>query len=322
MIGIIVDTTIIKLLIKKIIPKLSYIFEGKNEDIGNFIGNNFITKGLTNLFSTSMIDRDLSLLIWDLLFLEGNTVLFKAFLAIYSFLSDKIIKGENTIEFYNDLINNELKKINKDNDQFLYNLFFKNDKVISKMDFIDYRYNLSLEVADSLEEQNIEHVKVKVRSIYDQKYYNKQFEKSLICNKKWPYCINDTYFENVTRIVFYNVFQETDNKYIKDYFFPTNKKQYINQIEENNKIKNEDIFKIRIERRPHYCNQIQNEINEKEKIKEKEIQKKEEENDEIDKLNESHINEYIQKIMNNQSFLNTSKFIEQKIDEHFFDNNE
>jgi len=318
MIGIIVDTTIIKLLIKKIMPKLSYIFEGKNEDIGNFIGNNFITLGLTNLFSSSMIDRDLSLLIWDLLFLEGNTVLFKAFLAIYSFLLDKIIKGEKTIEFYNNLINNELKKINKDNDQFLYNLFFKNDKVISKMDFIDYRYNLSLEVADSLEEQNIEHVKVKVRSIYDQKYYNREFEKSLICNKKWPYCINDTYFENVTRIVFYNVFQEKDNKYIKDYFFPKNKKEYINQIEENNKIKNKDIFKIRIERRPHYCNQIQNEINEKETNKEKEIQKKEE-NDEIDNLNESDINVYIEKIMNNQSFLNTSKIIEQKIDEHFFD---
>ena len=36
-----------------------------------------------------MIDKDISLLIWDYLFIEGNIVLLKSFLAIYYYLSDK-----------------------------------------------------------------------------------------------------------------------------------------------------------------------------------------------------------------------------------------
>ena len=320
MIGILVDTTIIKLLIKKIIPKLYPILEDNTEFFGDFIGNNFISRGLNNLFSNKMIDEELSLLIWDYLFIEGNTVLFKSFLAIYSFLSDKIIKGEKTLEYFNELINNELKKVNTDNDEFLYNLFFKNDKIISNMDFTEFRFNFSIQMADSLEEQNLEHVKSKLKLSYDQNLYNKQFDKLLKCNKKWPYCISDTYFENVTKIVFYNVFQETDNKYIKNYFFSKNADKEEERIKKND---NEDYYKIKIERRPHYCNEIQNEINTKEenvkKEKEKDEKEDKEENDEYNKLNESNISEFFQRVYTNGSFKDVTKVFEQKMDEHYIE---
>ena len=81
------------------IPDLSDIIEDKNDFIGDFIGNNFINRGLTNLFSNRMIDKEVSLLIWDYLFIGRNKVLLKSFIAIYYYLSDIIINGEQSIEF-------------------------------------------------------------------------------------------------------------------------------------------------------------------------------------------------------------------------------
>ena len=322
MIGIVVDTTIIKLLIRKLIPDLSDIIEDKNDFIGDFIGNNFINRGLTNLFSNGMIDKEVSLLIWDYLFIEGNIVLLKSFLAIYYYLSDIIINGEQSIEFYNEVINKEVKKLKIDNEDFLYNLFFKNDNTISAIQLNEKRFNLSLQVADSLEEQNLEHVKSKVKLSYDSKLYNKQINKTLTCNKKWPYCISDTYFENVTRTVFYSVFHEINNKYIDNYFFSDKKNDEKTETHKKEIIKR-NIYEIRLERRPHYCSQIQNEIKSIEEInKEKEKLEQKNENEKI-KLNKDinkeskesgKINKLIHRAISRKDFVITTKAIEKEID--------
>lgn len=325
LIGIVVDTTIIKLLIKKLIPDLSDIIEDKNDFIGDFIGNNFINRGLTNLFSNGMIDKEVSLLIWDYLFIDGNKVLLKSFLAIYYYLSDIIINGEQSIEFYNEVINKEVKKLKIDNEDFIYNLFFKNDDAISAMKLNEKRFYLSLQVADSLEEQNLEHVKSKVKLSYDTKLYNNQINKALTCNKKWPYCISDTYFENVTRTVFYSVFHEINNNYIDNYFF-SDKINEEKKEKHKSKIVKNNIFEIRVERRPHYCSQIQNEINEiksiEENNKEKENQKeiKDNKNNKINndinkELKESGpINKLIHRAISRKDFSDVTKAIENEID--------
>ena len=322
LIGIVVDTTIIKLLIKKLIPDLSDIIEDKNDFIGDFIGNNFINRGLTNLFSNGMIDKEVSLLIWDYLFIDGNKVLLKSFLAIYYYLSDIIINGEQSIEFYNEVINKEVKKLKIDNEDFIYNLFFKNDDAISAMKLNEKRFYLSLQVADSLEEQNLEHVKSKVKLSYDTKLYNKQINKALTCNKKWPYCISDTYFENVTRTVFYSVFHEINNNYIDNYFF-SDKINEEKKEKHKNKIVKNNIYEIRVERRPHYCSQIQNEIksieeNNKEKENQKEIKdnKNNKINNDINKeLKESGpINKLIHRAISRKDFSDVTKAIENEID--------
>ena len=169
MIGIVVDTTTIKLFVNKFMPNLSPFLEEKKDFLGEFIGNNFISRGLTNLFSNGMIDKDLSLLIWDYLFIEGNKVLLKTFLAFYYYLSDITIKGEKSLEFYNEIITKEIKKIKINNEDFIFNLFFKDDNYFSKINLNEIRFNLSLQVADTLEEENIEHIKSKVRLNYDTK---------------------------------------------------------------------------------------------------------------------------------------------------------
>ena len=352
MIGIVVDTTLILLLIKKYIPKLKDILENEEGFLGDFIGKNFINRGLTNIFSNSMIDKGVSLLIWDYLFLEGNVVLFKAFLAIYKFLCDIIVKGEKTIECYNEILNHDLKTLNLDNEDFVYNLFFYHNNSISNMNFDEYRFCLSLQFADILEEQNIEHVKSKVKLSYDKKLYKKELNKYIQCNKKWPYCINDTYFENVTKIVFYTVFHEINNKYIENYFFSDDNNENEKEKEEENKSKSDDdkrYYNIRIERRQHYCNDIQNELikedidNENEENdgkvieneniilndNERDNEKNNEENNEKDLENENIIlndeekdrsfdsnrSEYINRILSQNNYLNITKVIEQKMDE-------
>jgi hypothetical protein len=262
MIGIIVDTNIIKELICKIMPQLGPILDDKNDFLGDIIGYNFINKGLTNLFSNGMLDEDLALLIWDYLFLEGSTVLIKAFLAIYSFLSDKIINGKKTLEYFTELVNEEIQNIKLDNDTFIYNLFFEYDKYLLDFDLNLLRYENSLILAENVEELNIEHLKTKIQLFYDKKFLVRQMGKTISCNKKWPYCINDTYFENVTKVFSYIVFKESDNKYINNYFFSEDHEKEKNKEEEEKN--NLDYYKIRIERRSHYCNEIQNEINKEE----------------------------------------------------------
>jgi hypothetical protein len=249
LIGIEVDAEIIKELISKTMPQLYSIMEEQKKNYGDFLGNTFICRGLTNLFSYGMINKDLSLLIWDYLFIEGNIVLIKSFLAIYSFLSPKIIHGEKSLEYFNDLINNEIKKITLDNDEFIYELFFKNDKLLSSMNFSELRYNKVLKKAELLEQNNYNHIRTKLNVFYAPNLYKKEMDKISLCNKEWPYCLNDAFFQNYTQIVFYNIFQETDKKYIENYFFSGEKNQKKVIDEEDDK----KYYKIRIERRPHYC---------------------------------------------------------------------
>jgi hypothetical protein len=129
-------------------------------------------------------------------------------------------------------------------------------------DFNLLRYENSLILAENVEELNIEHLKTKIQLFYDKKFLVRQMGKTISCNKKWPYCINDTYFENVTKVFSYIVFKESDNKYINNYFFSEDHKKEKNKEEEEKE--NLDYYKIRIERRSHYCNEIQNEINKEE----------------------------------------------------------
>ena len=318
MIGIVVDTTIIKLFVNKFMPNLSPFLEEKKDFLGEFIGNNFISRGLTNLFSNGMIDKDLSLLIWDYLFIEGNKVLLKTFLAFYYYLSDIIIKGEKSLEFYNEIITKEIKKIKINNEDFIFNLFFKDDNYFSKINLNEIRFNLSLQVADTLEEENIEHIKIKVRLNYDTKLYDKQMNKVLTCNEKWPYCISDTYFENVNKTVLYSVFHEINNKYISNYFFSDKKEK---QDMEKKEIDDNKLYEIKVERRPHYCSQTQNQIKsfEENNIK-NEIENNKKDNEdkklisEIQSNEENKINRLYQRTASCQSYIDATKIIEQKID--------
>ena len=86
MCGVMADMQIIAQIMKNLMPKVSEILEEKEENCGDFIGNNLINQGLNNIFTNDMLNNDTSLLIWDCLFLEGNFVLIKGILALYACL--------------------------------------------------------------------------------------------------------------------------------------------------------------------------------------------------------------------------------------------
>ena len=113
MCGIISDMTIISILIRELIPELVPLFNDKQDNYGDFIENNFITTNLINLFTNDYIDKDLSLLIWDLLFINGNLVLIRSFLGIYNYLAPLLIKSKHSLEDFQFLVNNDLKKKQK-----------------------------------------------------------------------------------------------------------------------------------------------------------------------------------------------------------------
>ena len=269
MCGIMADMQIIFNLMKKIMPQIFEILEEKEENCGDFIGNNLINQGLNNLFTNDMLNNDTSLLIWDCLFLEGNIILFKSFLALYACLSPILIKTQRNIENFKNIIERDLKNIKSNNEELINYLFIK------KYDFDENyineeRFKFSSQIAEAFENDTIDIIKSKLKISYD-KQLNVQLDKTKSCNKKWPYCINDTYFENVTQIVFYTTLSKQKmGEYQDDYFFnglkiknENKKNNKNNELSNKKERKEEDIYNISIERRPHYCSYASEDINNK-----------------------------------------------------------
>ena len=61
LIGILVDTNILKSLIKKLMPKLHIIINNNKDYEGNYIGEMFINKILVNLFVSKSINKNINI---------------------------------------------------------------------------------------------------------------------------------------------------------------------------------------------------------------------------------------------------------------------
>jgi hypothetical protein len=267
MCGVMADMQIISKIMKTLMPKISEILEEKEENCGDFIGNNLINQGLNNIFTNDMLNNETSLLIWDILFLEGNTILIKSILALYACLEPVLIKSKRDIENFKKIIDVDLKNIKPDNDELINYLFIK--QFDFDEDYInEERFKYSIQISEAFETDKIDLIKSKLKVSYD-KQLDIQLDKTQSCNLSWPYCVNDTYFENVPEILFYTTLSKQKiGDYIDDYFFDEYKKRKKEQKEHNLEngiyiIKNEeetDRYNISIERRPHYCSHASEEI--------------------------------------------------------------
>ena len=267
MCGVMADMQIISKIMKTLMPKISEILEEKEENCGDFIGNNLINQGLNNIFTNDMLNNETSLLIWDILFLEGNTILIKSILALYACLEPVLIKSKRDIENFKKIIDVDLKNIKPDNDELINYLFIK--QFDFDEDYInEERFKYSIQISEAFESDKIDLIKSKLKVSYD-KQLDIQLDKTQSCNLSWPYCVNDTYFENVPEILFYTTLSKQKiGDYIDDYFFDEYKKRKKEQKEHNLEngiyiIKNEeetDRYNISIERRPHYCSHASEEI--------------------------------------------------------------
>ena len=273
MCGIMADMQIISKLMKIIMPKISEILEEKDENCGDFIGNNLINQGLNNLFTNDMLNNDTSLLIWDCLFLEGNFILIKSFLALYACIAPVLLKSQRNIENFKKIIDVDLKNIKPDNEELINYLFIKQFN-FSENYINEERFKYSTQIAEAFENDTIDIIKSKLKISYD-KQLSVQLDKTISCNKNWPYCVNDTYFENVTQIVFYTTLSKQKmGEYQDNYFFNGLKLKKEKLAKEkqkhgnNKKKQDEDRYNISIERRPHYCSHASEDINNNNKTEE------------------------------------------------------
>jgi hypothetical protein len=153
MCGIIVDMTIINILLRNYFPNLVPLFDNKNENYGDYIGNNFINVNLINLFTNDYIDRNTALLIWDLLFIDGNIILIKTFLAIYHYLLPLLLDSEQTIETYQNIVKNEMPKLTCDNKNLIFYLIIK-EYNFTEEEINQARFSLSVNTANSINKEN------------------------------------------------------------------------------------------------------------------------------------------------------------------------
>ena len=262
MCGVMADMQVISNLIKNLMPKISAILEEKEENVGDYIGNNLINQGLNNLFTNDMLDNDTSLLIWDLLFLEGNIILIKSCLALYECLSPILLKSQRNIESFKKIIDVDLRNIKHDNDELINYLFIK--QLNFGENYInEERFKYSSQIAEAFENDTIDTIKSKLKISYN-KQLDIQLDKTKNCNKNWPYCVNDTYFENVTEIVFYTTLSKQKmGEYKENYFFDGLKLKKEKELKEKKvkkKREEDDRYKISIERRPHFCSHASEDI--------------------------------------------------------------
>ena len=238
MCGIIVDMTIINILLRNYCPKLIPLLDNKNENYGDFIGNNFINVNLINLFTNEYINTDTSLLIWDLLFIDGNIILIKAFLAIYHYLLPFLLESNQSIEDFQIIINNNLKKLDNENKDLIFYLVIK-DYDFTEESIEQARFSLSVNTANTIQkEKNILSKKSK--------------PKEINCDINWPVC--RYIFENQNKVVFCNIHQRKNKNYIENYFTEiiTNKNKGQIEYEKQNKDNNDN--DLLIERNVHHCN--------------------------------------------------------------------
>ena len=296
------DMQVISNIIKILMPQIWEIMEVKDENCGDFIGNNLINQGLNNLFTNDMLNNDTSLLIWDCLFLDGNITLIKSFLALYACLSPILLKSQRNIENFKKIIDVDLKNIKPDNEELINYLFIKQFE-FSENYINEERFKFSSQIAEAFENDTIDIIKSKLKISYD-KQLNVQLDKTLNCNKNWPYCVNDTYFENVTEIVFYTTLSKQKmGEYQENYFFDglklkNEKKMKEKKNGENNIIINYnkkraegERYNISIERRPHYCTHASEEINNNKKNEEQIIGNNIDINKEIQTNNDENNND-------------------------------
>ena len=289
MCGIIVDMTIINILIRNYFPKLIPLLDNKNENYGDYIGNNFINVNLINLFTNEYINENTSLLIWDLLFIDGNIILIKTFLAIYHYLLPFLLESNQTIEDYQLMINDKMKKLESDNKELIFYLVIK-EYNFTEEGIEQVRFSLSVNTANSI---------TKERNAYPAKK-----EKNIECDINWPIC-RKKYLdnENHTNIVFVNVMQTKNKNFIDDYFVQKMK----NRNNNNEEIINDETD-ILIERHAHCCMENKNN-NEKEEVKntiEENKNGNKEKKEEIEgKENDKEIN--YNKIINKPEFIEASK---------------
>ena len=220
------DRTIIFNFLEKYFPQM---VKTLNNEYYKGLIHNYIYQSLISLLINGL-NEETSFLIWDYLFLEGNIVLIKSFLAIFGELKNKLITiKDEDMETMNEILNIDTKKIQTDSIELIYCLIIRQYEFDENY-IEELRYSLCNYLEESNESNNIEKIQTKIKhKITD---IQSEIQKYKNCNKQWPYCRNDSYFENVSQCIKCLVLSEkNNNNIIEEYFFDISSISFRNKKE-------------------------------------------------------------------------------------------
>ena len=115
------------------------------------------------------------------------------------------------------LLDETVKKIQSDSIFLLHCLNIRQFEFTNEY-LEEIRYNLSNNLTESIENDNLDRIKIKIQNDFSFSL-NEQYTNFKECNKDFPYCYNDSYFENVTQVLKFLVLSPRKNPEIKENFF-------------------------------------------------------------------------------------------------------
>jgi hypothetical protein len=102
--GLTIDTKVCKAIIEEKLPKLC-----AHLDSLDFTIEMLLTKWFICLF-TNYLPQQVELVIWDFLFLEGSSILFRSALTVFQLISNSLMKARDLFEVQ-EAINESISKI-------------------------------------------------------------------------------------------------------------------------------------------------------------------------------------------------------------------
>lgn len=206
--GIIVDTSILHILLKMYHKDLYDHLVSLNYDLSL---NNILYKWFVSMFIQN-INEDLSYIVWDSMFLEGNIMLFFASLAMFRIMKLDIMKT-NSVEELHMLFDDSIYKYQDKDIMFWY-------CIIKRFEF-DYTFlnKHRIEYGGSVAETIIQGNKKRLEMLKKQKRQASYVKGMVLCQKDWPICIYDLDYK-YNNIITYLVLRRGEKvNIIENYFF-------------------------------------------------------------------------------------------------------
>ena len=236
--GVLVDSALIIQLVQKYIPDMYNYIHSNGFEVHI---TNLLYKWLLSLFVES-VNEKLTLLIWDVLFLEGDIEIFKASLGILKWLKEDIMSCES---FYNltTILENKVVSLD-DSSRIIYLLLLRKFEFEHKT-INSARIKIEKEVKKAF----------KLRAQSNQLTITKC---SVECDPCWNVCTFDPYIHDEIQNVI--ILKRDENVDIIDNYYTNNPNQenedglIDNYQRLSNSKSKKDIWKgLLINRREHYC---------------------------------------------------------------------
>lgn len=246
--GVMCDCAVLISFIKEYVPEVyNHLFSLKLD----ICLNNLLYKWLMSLFIQGM-HKSIWLPVWDLLFLEGDIVLFRAAIIILSLSKEDILKKSDILEI--------TKYFEEDISEF------KNEKFLELLNTKKFNFNEAM-----ITKMRSEYLPKVFENIKQSTGFKQKVNDDLECNLDWPVCVKEYSSFNIPRTMVFKTNEKVN--IVKDffniednvpYFIKEKNSKYQNNIK--NLYANEDsdsqfalYNKMLIDRCVHKCNEAKRE---------------------------------------------------------------